>query len=280
MLRILMIPVALVRLLLVGTVVLLGGVAMVLLLPWPVYVRDIRLGVWPQLWMARAAFWIARVRVRCDDHAALRQHRGLVFPNHVSLVDIAVLLSVVPVRFMATRGVARIPVIGWLATMIGTVYVDRGSARSRAKARQAAGATLKANPYPPLALFPEGGIGPGDQVLPLRFGAFGLAAEHSLPILPVAIAYDPLRLARWEKGIPLWRVLWRIAAYPERVDVRVTPLPALHPQPGDELAQLATKTQAALAGALGVRVGTVPHGELRDQPEAWVLSEEPTEVDS
>ncbi|MEM8599170.1 MAG: 1-acyl-sn-glycerol-3-phosphate acyltransferase [Bacteroidota bacterium] len=271
--QILMAPVGVLRLLLLATIILVGGLAMVLLAPIPLRVRGIRLGAWPQVAMARTALLMGNVWVRCDDRKALRHHQGLVFPNHLSFVDIAVLLSIVPVRFMATQGVAKLPVIGWLATMIGTVYVNRGSDRGRAQARREAGEALKREPYPPLAIFAEGGIGPGDQVLPLRHGAFGLAAEHGLGICPVAIAYDPLAVARWEKPTPLWRVVWRIATFPGPLRVRVTPLPELRPTQDEDLPKLATDTQQALAHTLGVRAGTVRHEDLRKQVGAWALSD-------
>ncbi|MEM6784207.1 MAG: lysophospholipid acyltransferase family protein, partial [Bacteroidota bacterium] len=159
----------------------------------------------------------------------------------------------------------------WLATMIGTVYVNRGSDKGRARARREAGEALKREPYPPLAIFAEGGIGPGDQVLPLRHGTFGLASEHGLGIRPVAIAYDPLAVARWEKPTPLWRVAWRIATYPGPLRVRVTPLPEVRPTPDDDLPKLATETQQALAKMLGVRAGTVRHEDIRTQVDAWAL---------
>ncbi|MEL6703743.1 MAG: lysophospholipid acyltransferase family protein [Bacteroidota bacterium] len=269
--NILMAPVAVLRLVLLVTIVLIGGLAMVLLAPIPIRLRGIRLAAWPQVAMARSALVVGNVWVRCDDRRALRAHEGLVFPNHLSFVDIAILLSIVPVRFMATQGVAKLPVIGWLATMIGTVYVNRGSDRGRAQARQEAGEALKREPYPPLAIFAEGGIGPGDQVLPLRHGAFGLAAEHGLGIRPVAIAYDPLAIARWEKPTSLWRVMWRIASFPGPLRVRVTPLPEVRPAPGDDLPALASATQEALAGTLGVPAGTVRHEVIRKQLGAWTL---------
>ncbi|MEZ4664481.1 MAG: 1-acyl-sn-glycerol-3-phosphate acyltransferase [Caldilineaceae bacterium] len=107
------------------------------------------------------------MRIFCDDVAQMRRLHGLIFCNHLSYLDIMVLLSVAPVRFLSARGVQRIPFVGWIATAIDTVFVNRGDQASRAAVRTTLADQLRAQAYPPLVLFP-GQVGPGDQVLPFR----------------------------------------------------------------------------------------------------------------
>src|SRR5688572_27102573 len=94
-------------------VVLLGGLA-------PLRVRGVRLAGWVVLGISTLVCRIFQVRVVCNSPAALRGHIGFVFPNHLSLLDPLVLLSLWPMRFVAAMEVLDYPVIGWLTKSIGT----------------------------------------------------------------------------------------------------------------------------------------------------------------
>ena len=139
--------------------------------------------------MARTALFVVGVRVIVNNRKALVHHEGLVFPNHVSYLDVIVLAGLMPVRFLANHKVRGMPFIGWLARSIETVFVDRDNRKERARARHETAMMLQRQLFPPLALFPEGRIGPGDKLLPLRFGAFKIAGEGSIPFIPLAIQY-------------------------------------------------------------------------------------------
>ncbi|MBP9692949.1 MAG: 1-acyl-sn-glycerol-3-phosphate acyltransferase, partial [Alphaproteobacteria bacterium] len=49
----------------------------------------------------------------------------LFVANHSSYIDILVLGTFVPARFVAKKEVAGWPIMGWLATSQGTIYIDR-----------------------------------------------------------------------------------------------------------------------------------------------------------
>jgi 1-acyl-sn-glycerol-3-phosphate acyltransferase len=53
----------------------------------------------------------------------------LVVANHISWLDILVMLAVQPVRFVSKSDVKHWPLIGWLATNVGTLYIERASRR-------------------------------------------------------------------------------------------------------------------------------------------------------
>ena len=52
--------------------------------------------------------------------------------NHISWLDILVMLAVQPVRFVSKADVKHWPLIGWLATHAGTLYIERDIAPRRA----------------------------------------------------------------------------------------------------------------------------------------------------
>jgi 1-acyl-sn-glycerol-3-phosphate acyltransferase len=111
---------------------------------------------------------------------------GLAIANHLGYADILVLGSILPGAFVSKADVARWPGIGLLASIAGTVYVDRedraaaGAFAGQLKTRILTGDTL--------LLFPEGTSTRGETILPFKTAPF--AAVAGLPgktVLPLHI---------------------------------------------------------------------------------------------
>jgi 1-acyl-sn-glycerol-3-phosphate acyltransferase len=114
----------------------------------------------------------------------------LLVSNHRSYMDIPVLMSAAPAIFLAKEEIGAWPLVGSVAAMARTIFVDRDSRSSRKRALAAIRQTLVAGT--PVALFPEGTTTRGPGILPFRPGSFWLASELGLPVVPVAISYaDP-----------------------------------------------------------------------------------------
>jgi lyso-ornithine lipid O-acyltransferase len=113
--------------------------------------------------------------------------------NHLSWLDPLVVASVVPCAPVSKADVSRWPVVGTLARDLGVVFVRRGDPSSGARALQAAAGALAHGV--PILNFPEGTTSAGGGVLPFRHGSFGLALRAGVPVVPVALAYDPPSLA-------------------------------------------------------------------------------------
>lgn len=62
--------------------------------------------------------------------------RGAVISNHLSYLDIVVFAALHPCVFVSKAEIAEWPVLGWMTTMSGTVYVARGHGGSAMKARR------------------------------------------------------------------------------------------------------------------------------------------------
>ena len=236
---------AVVALLIGGTVVLLAAALV------PVRVRGIRPAVHVAVGIARLFIAITGIALHVDGRDALRAHRGFLFFNHLAWLDPIAIMAVTPVRFLATQGVRRIPFVGWMATAMGTLYVHRGRDDSREAARDALRAAVAGSPLP-VALAPEGGIGPGPGVLPLRHGAFEVAQDADADILLVALTFDPPGVAVWEHET-LLGPLWRLCARTSRCTVRVSVLgPPVETRPpgGATGASLAAEAEARFNAAL------------------------------
>ena len=113
---------------------------------------------------------------------------GAVITNHLSYVDILVHGALRPCVFVAAIEIRRLPLIGWMSMMAGTVYVTRGAGGSAAKA--AGGMTEGFKDGLPVVFFPEGGTSVGDQpLLPLRSGLLATALHAGAPVTAGYIRY-------------------------------------------------------------------------------------------
>lgn len=107
--------------------------------------------------------------------------------NHESLADIF-LISHLPweMKWLSKESIFRIPVMGWMMRMAGDIPVRRNELNSRAQALEACRERLRQGVS--VMIFPEGTRSRTDDLLPFKEGAFRLAIEAGVPILPLVVA--------------------------------------------------------------------------------------------
>lgn len=115
---------------------------------------------------------------------------AVLMGNHRSYVD-AVLFPVdFPVVYVGRIESKSWPIIGWGATLLGTIWVNRKSKDSRRATRAAVRNRLSEGMG--IVIFPEGTTFKGPELLEYRPGMFYTCAEEGFPIVPVALEYrDP-----------------------------------------------------------------------------------------
>ncbi len=135
-------------------------------------------------------FPICRLRVSGEVPAGLRAGPLILAANHISPVDPLVLTAAcarvgLAPRFLATGGLFRAPVVGWLMRRCGHIRVDRRTPRV-AQALPDAAAALRANAT--VLVYPEGRIGLDPWMWPERgrTGVARMAALSGAPVVPVA----------------------------------------------------------------------------------------------
>ena len=108
--------------------------------------------------------------------------------NHASMIDICALFRAVPVplRFLLKQELSVVPVIGWYAGAMGMVFIERGNARAARRRLAHAVDTLHGGAT--LVAFPEGTRSKDGQVGAFKGGAFQLAIEAGVPVVPVHIS--------------------------------------------------------------------------------------------
>ena len=122
--------------------------------------------------------------------------------NHGSYIDIMMLFKYIPgfLNMMGKASLAKVPLWGPIFASV-YVTVDRTSAVSRGRAMVAARRGLAAGKS--IAIFAEGRISPrpGQELLPLLDGAFQLAIESGVPLVPVGMPLNHLFMPDVEKGL-------------------------------------------------------------------------------
>jgi 1-acyl-sn-glycerol-3-phosphate acyltransferase len=112
----------------------------------------------------------------------------LVAANHESLVDVPALFAALPtgLRFLAKKEVKKIPFLGWYATTMGMVYIDRRDSEAAAESIDRAAELLDGSES--LVSFPEGTRSRTGDIQPFKTGVFVAAIKAGVPVIPVAIS--------------------------------------------------------------------------------------------
>ncbi len=108
-----------------------------------------------------------------------------VVANHVSWVDILVLGSLYPVRFLSKVEVKKWFLIGYLASKAGTLYIKRGIG-AREALQEMAGCFERGEN---VGLFPEGSTGGNSEVRRFYPRLFEAAVLTNAVVQPISLAY-------------------------------------------------------------------------------------------
>lgn len=190
--------------------------------------------------------------VRLEAVGQGRPGAKLLIANHVSWLDIAAMHAVLPeARFVSKGDVKRWPVVGWLVTGVGTLFIERASKRDALRVVHRTAEALESGDT--VAVFPEGTTGAGPELLPFHANLLQAAVATALPIQPVMLRWhEPgerfSSAARFIGDTTLTQSLWRIASA-RGLAVRVQVLPAVETAHADRRL-LAEHLREQLAEAL------------------------------
>ncbi len=111
----------------------------------------------------------------------------VVVANHESFADI-LLISHLPweMKWMSKAEFFRIPFVGWEMRLAGDIPLKRGSPTGALLAMNLARTALERRVS--VMMFPEGTRSRTGELLPFKEGAFRLAIEAGVPVLPLAVA--------------------------------------------------------------------------------------------
>jgi 1-acyl-sn-glycerol-3-phosphate acyltransferase len=118
------------RMILLALLVIIGIILTIIFLRNTVPARGLRSTI-ITTWLGL----VARIfGARIKTYGTAQTEKTLFVANHISWLDIMVLGGLVPVHFLSKLEVKHMPVIGWLATRAGTLYIHRGNKESASEA--------------------------------------------------------------------------------------------------------------------------------------------------
>lgn len=196
-------------------------------------------GYYPEIPWARLFCWLAFVRVTVSGRENIDPGTSYVFvANHQGAYDIFTVYGYLGhnFRWMMKQSLRKIPVVGWACKWSGQIFVDNSTASKTRDTMHDAERQLSGGMS--LVVFPEGARTPDGKLHRFKKGAYHLAVEFGLPVVPLTI-----------DGV--YHVMPRQAMLPRPGRVHLTihkPIPA--PADGHDLTSLMDESRQAILSAL------------------------------
>ena len=137
---------------------------------------------------ARSLLWFAGTKVKVEGQDGVDPNLRCVFvSNHLSYMDTPVVFSYLPeFRFLAKKGLFRIPFLGWHLKTAGHIPVPREDPRASLRTLSRA-AELIEERGTSLLIFSEGGRAMDGNLAGFKEGAAYLAIKAQAPLAPIAL---------------------------------------------------------------------------------------------
>lgn len=140
------------------------------------------------LWLQRSSRRTLEVFSVVTDSSGVLPTTGLLVCNHLSYLDILVLVSLMPAVFVAKSEVRSWPVFGWFARQAGTLFVDRNRRSDVSRMNSEITRVLDCGNV--LVLFPEGTSWNGSEVLPFKSSLLEPVVGSTHPLAVAHISYS------------------------------------------------------------------------------------------
>lgn len=199
----------------------------------------------------RFSAWAAGVDIHIKGERLQRD--VLYIANHVSWLDILTLSGRTGCAFVAKADMDPWPIIGWMARLNNSVYVQRDKRLDVGAQRDAIQAALST--HQAIALFPEGTTANGRELLPFRSSLVASVTPppEGIAIQPVAIDYGTAASEiAWVDEEPVGVNALRVMSRKERLPVTLHFLEPLDHADFDNRKAIAAHSRAEIAAALGL----------------------------
>lgn len=196
-------------------------------------------GYWPARYWSKLFCLLTFVKVTVTGRENIRKNTSYVFvANHQGAYDIFSIYGYLGhnFRWMMKKALESIPLVGYSCRVSGQIYVDNRTPAGIRKTMEDAERQLAGGMS--VVVFPEGSRTPDGRVKAFKRGAYTLAVEFGMPVVPLTIdgAYE---------------VMPRTAILPRPGHIKLTihkPIEA--PENGHDLKELMEASREAIVSAL------------------------------
>jgi 1-acyl-sn-glycerol-3-phosphate acyltransferase len=179
-------------------------------------------------------FW----RVRVEGRERIPRGASVLVANHQSLADVATCMGLhLPFKFVSKASLFSLPLVGWAMSMLRYIRLERGRPHSTRRMLDECRGWLRRGMA--VLMFPEGTYAPDAPLLHFKPGAFVLARDEQVPLVPV--------LLTGTRDLVLGDGPWMAP----RVDIRVRVLDPVELPAGADVVHVAAEMRARFARELG-----------------------------
>ncbi len=143
---------------------------------------------YPGMWWSKLTCIISLCPVKISGKEKLNKHQSYIFvANHQGAYDIFLIYGYLgqPIKWVMKQSLRNIPLVGKACESAGFIFVDSSS--PQAAARAIAQAEAKLQDGASIAIFPEGSRSKTGKLGKFKKGAYQMALDLRLPIVPVTI---------------------------------------------------------------------------------------------
>ena len=177
-------------------------------------------------------------RVRVEGRERIPRGASVLVVNHQSLADVAACMGLHrPFKFVSKASLFSLPLVGWTMSMLRYVRLERGRPHSTRSMLEECRGWLRRGMA--VLMFPEGTYAPGEALLHFKPGAFLLARDEGVPLVPVLLTGTRALVV----GDGPWMA--------PRVDIRVRVLDPVEFPPGMDAVHVAAEMRERFARELG-----------------------------
>lgn len=161
---------------------------------------------------------ILNIGIRTEGEMSVRREGGfLVVANHISWLDVFVLNTIYPSRFIAKAEVRGWPLVGWMCKRVNTIFIERSLRRDAASVNREISLLLEQGVC--VGLFPEGTTTDGKQVGHFHSALIQPAIDAGAMLCPIALRYqtqngEQSSAAAFTGDMAMPQSIWRILRSP------------------------------------------------------------------
>lgn len=126
------------------------------------------------------------VTVKGAEHIE-KGHSYVFVANHQGAFDIFLIYGFlgVPIKWVMKAGIGKIPFVGAACRAAGFIFVDNSSVKAAARSVREAERCLRKGAS--IMVFPEGSRTYDGKMIPFKKGAYQMALDQGLPIIPITL---------------------------------------------------------------------------------------------
>ena len=143
---------------------------------------------YPGMIWSKLTCYLALCPVKVKGREHIRKGQSYIFvANHQGAFDIFMIYGFlgVPIKWVMKAGIGKIPFVGAACRAAGFVFVNNSTAKSTEKSVKEAELQLKKGTS--IAIFPEGSRTSTGKMNRFKKGAFQMAVDQHLPVVPITL---------------------------------------------------------------------------------------------